>query len=70
MWQRGLNWAAIVLVGGFGLTWLGAVMYADGATALWIRVVEAAFGLLLIGWAVHKAALMFGKARVHERFHL
>ncbi|MDF2711172.1 MAG: hypothetical protein K0R62_6824 [Nonomuraea muscovyensis] len=62
MWQRGLNWAAVVLVGVFGLMWLGVVMYADGATPLWLRVGEAVFGVFLTGWAVRKTAVMFGKA--------
>ncbi len=42
--------------------WLGVVTYTAEATALWMRVAEAVFGLLLTGWAVRKAALMFSKA--------
>jgi hypothetical protein len=62
MWQRGLNWAAIVLVGGFGLMWLGIVLYTDGVASLWMRIAEGIFGVLLTGWAVRKAAWMIGKA--------
>lgn len=62
MWQRGLNWAAIVLVGGFGLMWLGVVIFAIDSTAAWVRIVQAAFGLLLAGWALQKTASMFSKA--------
>ncbi|MBB5081085.1 hypothetical protein [Nonomuraea endophytica] len=58
MWQRGLNWAAIVLVGGFGLMWLGVVLYATDASTPWIRFAQAAFGLLLAGWSVQKATVM------------
>jgi hypothetical protein len=35
MWQRGLNWAAIALVGIFGLMWLGVVVFADVTSAPW-----------------------------------
>lgn len=58
MWQRGLNWAAIILVGGFGLMWLGVVIFATDVTAIWVRVAQVAFGVLLAGWAVQKTALM------------
>ncbi len=58
MWQRGFNWAAIVLVGGFGLMWLGVVIYAADASAPWARVAQAVFGVLLAGWAVQKATVM------------
>lgn len=58
MWQRGLNWAAIVLVGIFGLTWIGVVVFADDTSVLWARIAQVAFGLLLAGWAVQKAAIM------------
>jgi hypothetical protein len=64
MWQRGLNWAAIVLVGIFGLMWVGVVVYADEASAPWMRIAQVLFGFLLLGWAVHKAVSMFGK---HQR---
>ncbi|GAA0950560.1 hypothetical protein GCM10009560_70190 [Nonomuraea longicatena] len=58
MWQRGLNWAAIVLVGGFGLMWLGVVIYVADTSAPWMRLAQAAFGLLLAGWAVQRATVM------------
>jgi hypothetical protein len=58
MWQRGLNWAAIVLVGGFGLMWLGVVIYVADTSTLWMRLAQAAFGLLLAGWAVQRATVM------------
>lgn len=58
MWQRGLNWAAIVLVGGFAIIWLGVVIFATETASVWVRVAQAAFGLLLAGWAVQKTALM------------
>jgi hypothetical protein len=58
MWQRGLNWAAILLVGTFGLMWVGVVIYADSISAPWLRIAQILFGILLLGWAVHKAALM------------
>jgi H+/Cl- antiporter ClcA len=58
MWQRGLNWAAILLVGTFGLMWVGVVVYADHSSAPWMRVVQIVFGLFLLGWAVQKAATM------------
>ncbi|NRQ37803.1 hypothetical protein HII36_39135 [Nonomuraea sp. NN258] len=61
MWQRGLNWAAIVLVGGFGLMWLGVVVYADQGSALWMRVAQVIFGITLLGWSVLKAARMIGQ---------
>jgi hypothetical protein len=62
MWQRGLNWAAVILVGTFGLMWIGVVIYADESSAPWIRISQAIFALLLFGWAVQKAiALIVGK---------
>ncbi|MFI6396399.1 hypothetical protein ACIBHY_22605 [Nonomuraea sp. NPDC050547] len=53
-----MNWAAIVLVGGFGLMWLGVVLYAADASTPWMRFAQAAFGLLLAGWSVQKATVM------------
>ncbi|GAA4098895.1 hypothetical protein GCM10022248_83030 [Nonomuraea soli] len=58
MWHRGLNWAAIVLVGGFALTWLGVVVFAADASALWVRLAQAAFGVFLVGWAIQKTVVM------------
>ncbi len=60
MWQRGLNWLAIILVGLFGLMWVGIVIYADPGSSLWMRVVQVVFGLLLLGWAVQKAFRLAG----------
>ncbi|PRX41952.1 hypothetical protein B0I32_1722 [Nonomuraea fuscirosea] len=60
MWQRGLNWLAIILVGLFGLMWVGIVIYADQGSSLWMRVVQVVFGLLLLGWAVQKAFRLAG----------
>lgn len=62
MWQRGMNWAAIALVGIFGLMWLGVVVYADVASAPWIRVAQAVFALSLLGWAAWKTVVMIGRA--------
>ncbi|MEO3805702.1 hypothetical protein [Nonomuraea sp. B1E8] len=62
MWQRGLNWAAILLVGIFGLMWVGIVVYADHFSSLWMRIVQVVFGVLLLGWAVQKAIEMINKA--------
>ncbi|GAA4927394.1 hypothetical protein HD597_011733 [Nonomuraea thailandensis] len=62
MWQRGLNWTAIVMVGIFGLMWVGIVIYADKGSPLWMRIVQVIFGLLLMTWAVRKAVRMAGKA--------
>jgi hypothetical protein len=62
MWQRSLNWAAVLLVGIFGLMWVGVVVYADELSAPWMRIAQVVFGTLLIGWAVLKAVSMFGKA--------
>ncbi|WP_269433658.1 hypothetical protein [Nonomuraea sp. SBT364] len=44
------------------MLWLGVVVYADVASAPWMRAGQAVFALLLLGWAVRKAALMIGKA--------
>jgi len=62
MWQRGMNWAAIVIVGTFGLMWLGIVIYADVNSGFWLRFAQAALALVLLGWAVRKAAVMISKA--------
>jgi hypothetical protein len=62
MWQRGMNWAAIALVGTFSVMWLGVVIYADVASVFWMRAAQAVFALFLLGWAVRKAAYMIGKA--------
>jgi hypothetical protein len=61
MWQRGMNWAAIALVGIFGLMLLGVVVYADVASAPWVRIVQAVFALFLLGWAVWKTVVMISK---------
>jgi hypothetical protein len=58
MWQRGLNWAAILLVGVFSVMWVGVVIYVDDSSAPWMRAAQVVFGLLLLGWAVQKATLM------------
>lgn len=58
MWQRGLNWAAILLVGTFGLTWVGIVICADDTSGPWMRAAQILFGLLLLGWAIQKAVVM------------
>ncbi len=50
------------MVGIFGLMWVGIVVYADQGSSLWMRAVQIVFGLLLTGWAVHKAIRMTGKA--------
>ncbi|MEU4507852.1 hypothetical protein AB0G05_00010 [Nonomuraea wenchangensis] len=60
MWQRRLNWVAILLVGIFGLLWAGVVLYADDSSP-WMHVAQVVFGILLIGWAVHKAVTLMGK---------
>ncbi|MFC4122466.1 hypothetical protein [Nonomuraea zeae] len=61
MWQRSLNWAAILLVGTFGLMWVGVVVYADETSATWMRIAQIIFGILLAGWALQKAISMFSK---------
>lgn len=62
MWHRGMNWAAIALVGIFGLMWLGVVVYADVTSAPWMRVAQAVFALFLLGWSAWKTVVMIGKA--------
>ncbi|MEQ4716941.1 MULTISPECIES: hypothetical protein [unclassified Nonomuraea] len=66
MWQRGLNWAAIALVAIFGLMWVGVVVYADQDSPLPIRIVQVVFGLVLFGWAAHKAFSMISRAYDEE----
>lgn len=61
MWQRGLNWVAIALVGCFGVTWTGVVLFADDTSTPWIKVAQTLFGILLTGWAVQKATVMVGR---------
>ncbi|MEV0587319.1 hypothetical protein [Nonomuraea sp. NPDC050310] len=53
-----MNWAAIALVGGFGLIWLGVVLFATDTAGMWVRLAQAAFGLFLAGWAVQKTMVM------------
>ncbi|MGN9846643.1 hypothetical protein ACTMTI_51935 [Nonomuraea sp. H19] len=67
MWQRGLNWAAIALVGIFGLMWVGIVIYADHFSALWMRIAQVVFGFLLFGWAVQKAIWMINEGHGSKR---
>lgn len=67
MWQRRLNWAAVALVGIFGLMWVGVVIYADQNSSLWMRVVQVAFGVLLLGWAVQRAVMMLVKPSAGRR---
>ncbi|MFC5830020.1 hypothetical protein [Nonomuraea insulae] len=61
MWQRWLNWAAVIMVGIFGLMWVGIVIYADQGSSLWMRLIQVLFGLTLMGWAVQKSFQMAGK---------
>ncbi|WP_281287063.1 hypothetical protein [Nonomuraea turkmeniaca] len=43
--------------------WVGIVIYADEFSAPWMRVTQAVFGILLLGWSVQKAiAMILGKA--------
>ncbi|MEV1169566.1 hypothetical protein [Nonomuraea sp. NPDC049784] len=58
MWQRRLNWAAVALVAIFGLMWVGVVLYADPSSSLPMQIVQVIFGLVLLGWAAHKAFSM------------
>lgn len=62
MWQRWFNWAAIVLVGGFSLVWLGVVIYVNDSSTFWMRVFQLAFGVALAAWTVRKTTLMITKA--------
>ncbi|MBF8191585.1 hypothetical protein ITP53_39015 [Nonomuraea sp. K274] len=62
MWQRGLNWAAILLVGIFALLWVGVTIYADQSSPLWMRIIQVVFGLLLLGWATQKAIALIRRA--------
>ncbi|AQZ68923.1 hypothetical protein BKM31_52330 [[Actinomadura] parvosata subsp. kistnae] len=62
MWQRGMNWTAIVVVGIFGVMWVGIVIYADQGSPLWMRIVQVIFGLFLLAWSVRKAVTLLSKA--------
>lgn len=62
MWQRWFNWAAIVLVGGFSLVWLGVMIYVNDTSTFWMRVFQLAFGVGLAAWTVRKTTLMITKA--------
>ncbi|MEV4567120.1 hypothetical protein AB0K12_25415 [Nonomuraea sp. NPDC049419] len=53
---------AVVLVGLFGLMWVGIVIYADQGSPGWMRVVQIVFGVFLLGWAVRKTYLMISHA--------
>ncbi|MEV4117130.1 hypothetical protein [Nonomuraea sp. NPDC049695] len=66
MWQRGLNWAAVALVGIFGLMWVGVVVYADQGSSLPMRIVQVVFGLVLFGWAGYKAFSMVSRTYDEE----
>ncbi|MGR6914777.1 hypothetical protein ACU635_11060 [[Actinomadura] parvosata] len=57
-----MNWTAIVVVGIFGLMWVGIVIYADQGSPLWMRIVQVIFGLFLLAWSVRKAVTLLGKA--------
>lgn len=58
MLQTAGNWAAIALVGGFGLLWTGVVLFAVEPTPGWVRAIQALFGMLLAGWATQRATAM------------
>ncbi|GIH91350.1 hypothetical protein ACFFMN_31135 [Planobispora siamensis] len=58
MWQRGMNWTATVLVGGFGILWLGVMVFAAEQLSMWARIGQAFLGVFLIGWAFYKAGLL------------
>ncbi|WP_240973980.1 hypothetical protein [Nonomuraea composti] len=57
-----MNWTAIVVVGIFGVMWVGIVIYADQGSPLWMRIVQVIFGLFLLAWSVRKAVTLLGKA--------
>lgn len=63
MWQRGMNWGATTLVGVFGVLWIGVVVFAVAEGPMWARLGQGAFGGFLIGWALHKAALLLRTTR-------
>ncbi|SDG95162.1 hypothetical protein SAMN05421505_109228 [Sinosporangium album] len=67
MWQRGLNWAAIALVGGFGFLWLGVVLFAAVDSAPVARLAQGAFGMVLMAWALYKATFMLRRPREDGR---
>ncbi|WP_235031048.1 hypothetical protein [Nonomuraea solani] len=52
---------AVILVGTFGLMWVGVVIYADQTSAFWMRITQVIFGFLLLGWAVQKAVVMISR---------
>ncbi|WP_214412750.1 hypothetical protein [Sphaerisporangium fuscum] len=58
MGKIGLNWAAVALVAVFGLLWLGVVVFAATTTPAWLRVVQGAFSLALISWAIAKSVFL------------
>ncbi|MGW0199338.1 hypothetical protein [Nonomuraea sp. NPDC003201] len=45
--------------------WVGIVIYADQSSSLWMRAVQVAFGILLLGWAVQRAVVMLVKPSAH-----
>ncbi|WP_230465807.1 hypothetical protein [[Actinomadura] parvosata] len=57
-----MNWTAIVVVGIFGVMWVGIVIYADQGSPLWMRIVQVIFGLFLLAWSVRKAVTLLSKA--------
>jgi hypothetical protein len=63
MWKRGMNWAAVTLVGVFGVLWLGVVVFAATATAGWMRAGQAVFSICLIGWAIRRSLWLLVPAR-------
>ncbi|MBE1587467.1 hypothetical protein ACFPOI_31115 [Nonomuraea angiospora] len=43
------------------------MIYADQNSSLWMRVVQVAFGVLLLGWAVQRAVMMLVKPSAGRR---
>ncbi|WP_433244800.1 hypothetical protein ACQPYK_42285 [Streptosporangium sp. CA-135522] len=49
-------------MGVFGVLWFGVAAFAAFDASTWSRAGQSAFGVFLVGWALHKANLLLRPA--------
>ncbi|MDF5755625.1 hypothetical protein [Spongiactinospora sp. TRM90649] len=62
-----LDWAAIALVGVFGVLWTGVVVFAAVDTPIVMRVAQAGFGVFLMLWTGSRSVRLVREMRPSRR---